>query len=392
MTALQPGHDPTRAAPPARERVHAAVAWLRETFAGLTWSRAAIVGVVLFTFSFSRPPVMIAVFEGHGLAAVGKALIPPLVFVTLRFVPTLLLVIAVANRSPWTGVRRGLALGAAVFVGGAIGALLSSLVLPVLSPASLLAKQIDLAAPALVQAQHWLGMGLSDIAMAAVATGFWYYLKRTAETAAAIDQAQLARDRSERENAEARVALMQAQIEPHFLFNSLASIRRLYETDPASGRAMLRHLSRYLAASLPALRATQSTLGRELALATAYLAVQQIRMGERLAVEVDVPPALQEIEIPPMMLATLVENAIIHGVGPLPEGGSIRIRARTAADRLVIEVSDTGRGLQDVWGPGVGLANIGARLHSQFGDRASVSLTNAQDRGVVAAIELPVAA
>ena len=85
---------------------------------------------------------------------------------------------------------------------------------------------------------------------------------------------------------------MQAQIEPHFLFNSLASIRRLYETDPVAGRSMLQHLSRYLAASLATLREPRSTLGRELALAVAYLNVQQIRMGSRLAIEVDVPPAI----------------------------------------------------------------------------------------------------
>jgi hypothetical protein len=392
MTETLQGSDHGRAAPAVGNPLRAAASWLRGTFAGLTWGRAAIVGLVLLTFSLSRPPVMTAVFEGRGVAAMAQAAIAPLVFVFLRFVPMLLLVVAAANRSRQTGYWRIAWLGAAVVLGGAIGAALTATVLPILAPNSLLARQIDLGAPLLVQAQHWLGMGLSDVAMAAVATGFWYYLKRGAETAAATERVQFARERSQRESAEARVALMQAQIEPHFLFNTLASIRRLYETDPIAGRAMLRHLSGYLAASLPALRATQSTLGRELALATAYLNVQKIRMGQRLAVDVDVPPALHDVEVPPMMLATLVENSIIHGVGPLPEGGRISIRARTADGTLVIEVADTGRGLQEVWGPGVGLANIGARLQTQFGDRASVSLTNAQDRGVVAAIALPVAA
>jgi len=374
------------------DRARHAFDWLRGTFAGLTWGRAAIVCAVLLAFSFSRPPVMMAVFQGHGVGATAQAAVAPLVFVFLRFVPMLLLVVAVANRSASSGGVRIAWLAAALFTGGAIGAALSAIFIPKLAPSSVLAKQIDLGAPPLVQAMHWLGMGLGDVAMAAVVAGFWYYLKRSAETAAAIDRAQHARDRTERENAEARVALMQAQIEPHFLFNTLASIRRLYETDPVAGRSMLRHLARYLAASLPTLRASRSTLGRELGLATAYLSVQKIRMGSRLVVDVDVPPDLHELEVPPMMLATLVENSIIHGVGPLPEGGRISIRARTGGDKLVIEVEDTGRGLQDVWGPGVGLANIGARLQTQFGDRARVNLTNAHDRGVVAAIELPLAA
>jgi hypothetical protein len=367
----------------------AAVNWLRHTFAGLTWGRIAIVCIVLLSFALSRPPVMRAVFEGHGLLATIQAAKGPVTFIFLRYVPILLVVVATANRGPRAGALSILSLAAALVVGSAIGASLSALALPVVAPASLLAKQIDLAAPASVQALHWIGVSLGDIAMSAVVTGFWYYFKRNAETAAAVDRATHARERIERENAEARVALMQAQIEPHFLFNSLASIRRLYETDAVAGRSMLHHLSSYLASSLPALRASRSTLGRELALATAYLNVQKIRMGQRLATDVDVPASLHEIEVPPMMLATLVENAIIHGVSPLPEGGRIGIRARADAQRLVIEVTDTGRGLQDAWGPGVGLANIGARLQSEFGDRASVSLASASDRGVVATIELP---
>lgn len=390
MTELLHGHELAPVATSAGWRAHAA-RWLAVTYAGLTWVHVGIVVIVLLAFSLSRPPVMAAVFEGRGFAAIAQASLAPTVFVFLRFIPMLVLVVAVANRSQQAGYRRIVGLVLAVVLGGAIGAALTAIILPVLAPNSLLAKQIDLGAPLLVQARHWLGMGLGDVAMAVLATGFWYYLKRSAETTAATERVQFARDRSERESVEARIALMQAQIEPHFLFNTLASIRRLYETDPTAGRAMLRHLSRYLAASLPVLRAAHSTLARELALATAYLNVQKIRMGQRLEFDVDVPAALHDVPVPPMMLTTLVENAIIHGVGPLPEGGRISLRARSADGQLVIEVADTGRGLQEVWGPGVGLANIGARLQSQFGDRASVSLTSAQDRGVVAAIALPVA-
>ncbi len=236
------------------------------------------------------------------------------------------------------------------------------------------------------------GYGICTLGVSAVATTFWFFLKRDLDTRAALQRERQHREEAERESVEARLSAMQAQIEPHFLFNTLASVRRLYETDPASGRSMLQHLSRYLAASLPMLRESRSTLGRELALAVAYLNVQKIRMGTRLAFDVDVPAALNDVVVPPMMLATLVENAVVHGLGPMPDGGRIRIGARAAAGYLAVEVTDTGRGLQDEWGSGVGLANIRARLSSQFGDAASLNLAGCADRGVTASLVIPLQA
>ena len=197
--------------------------------------------------------------------------------------------------------------------------------------------------------------------------------------------------RIERENAEARLQVMQAQIEPHFLFNTLASVRRLYEVDRASGRAMLRHLSRYLTASLPGMREPRPTLARELALALAYLNVQKIRMESRLTFDVEVPKALEAAIVPPMMLATLVENAVIHGLSPLSSGGHIRISAHAELDKLLLEVADNGRGLQETWGGGVGLANIRTRLNSAFGSSAYLTLTQGRHGGVTATIALPLA-
>jgi signal transduction histidine kinase len=193
----------------------------------------------------------------------------------------------------------------------------------------------------------------------------------------------------ERQMSEARLKVLEAQIEPHFIFNALANVQRLFETDPAAGNAMLRQLSRYLSAALPRMREAESTLGREVELATAYLSVQQIRMGRRLVFDIDVPDGLTSATIPPMMLTTLAENAVRHGLGPLPEGGYLRISARAQGDLLRLQVADTGRGFEAHAGAGVGLANIRARLAAQYGAHARLAITRNSPRGVTATIVLP---
>jgi LytS/YehU family sensor histidine kinase len=191
--------------------------------------------------------------------------------------------------------------------------------------------------------------------------------------------------------SEAQLQVLQSQIEPHFLFNSLAHVRRLCQTNPTAGRAMLRHLSRYLSASQPALRESGIALGQDLELAIAYLNIQQIRMGSRLAFEIDVPTQLREARVPPMMLTTLVENAIKHGLSPLPEGGAVRIGAQRNGDTLAIDVSDTGQGFQTNVGSGVGLANIRARLAILHGGAGQLSLFQNSPHGVTARILVPIA-
>ena len=217
----------------------------------------------------------------------------------------------------------------------------------------------------------------------------YFFLTREEETVARLNQEEMQRIEQDRELAEARLQVMQAQVEPHFLFNTLANVRRLFQTDPAAAHAMLEHLSRYLSAMLPRMRSTESTLGHELDLALAYLQVQQIRMGPRLAIRTDVPEPLLDAPFPPMMLVTLVENAIRHGLNPLPEGGEVRIVARATEGRLRIQVIDTGRGMAESSGSGVGLANIRARLSTLFGGRARLLLAQNPGAGVSATIELP---
>jgi len=191
---------------------------------------------------------------------------------------------------------------------------------------------------------------------------------------------------------QARLSALQAQIEPHFLFNTLANVRRLYETAPSRGREMLSCLIDYLRAALPSMRSTSSTLGRELDLARSFLTILQMRMGERLQFAIAAEASLLEAPMPPMVLPTLVENAIKHGLGPLPEGGRIDIRARRSGDDLEIEVRDTGVGFTASKGSGVGLANTRSRLAGLYGARASLQLAAAAPRGVVATLRLPLAA
>jgi LytS/YehU family sensor histidine kinase len=152
---------------------------------------------------------------------------------------------------------------------------------------------------------------------------------------------------------------------------------------------MLTSLIAYLRAALPTMRQNGSNLKRELELARAYLTILQMRMGERLRFAIDVEPALYDAEIPPLLVGTLIENAIKHGLSPLPEGGSIAIRARRDGTQLLLEVRDTGRGFTENAGSGVGLANIRSRLTALYGTRAGLSLSSNAPRGVIAAVTLP---
>ena len=219
--------------------------------------------------------------------------------------------------------------------------------------------------------------------------GAWLYTRTDADHAAAIAQCAIDSARMDQQTAEARLSMLEAQIEPHFLFNTLAHVKRLYETDPGAGERMLCNLKTYLAVALPQMRATDATLGSELDHTVAYLDIQQIRMGRRLAYAIDVDDALRGARLPPLMLLTLVENAIKHGLNPVASGGRIDVRARVENDRLQLQVADTGRGFTRSGGAGTGLANIRARLAARFGQKANLALAMNTPSGVVATIALP---
>jgi signal transduction histidine kinase len=194
----------------------------------------------------------------------------------------------------------------------------------------------------------------------------------------------------EKQVLEAKLKTLQAQVEPHFLFNTLASVQRLVATDPQAASSMLDDLNQYLRASLPNMREDQSSVGREVDMARAYLNIMQVRMGQRLRYRVDLPAALRDQAFPPMMLLSLVENAVEHGVGDSGDG-EVRIEAVTHGASIELRVSDNGVGFDPQAPAGVGLSNIRDRLAALYGTAGSLSLEEqgAGGRGVTARIRIP---
>ncbi len=196
---------------------------------------------------------------------------------------------------------------------------------------------------------------------------------------------------SERGAAEARLKLLQAQIEPHFLFNTLANLQALIGTDPQRAQAMLSHLDGYLRATLASTRNDQCTLAEEFALLRGYLEILAIRMGPRLAYTLELPDALAKARLPPMLLQPLVENAIKHGLEPKVEGGTLRVAASAEGGRLVLLVEDSGLGFgaAATAGTGVGLAHVKERLAAVYGEAATAEVGAAARGGVRVTLQLP---
>lgn len=190
----------------------------------------------------------------------------------------------------------------------------------------------------------------------------------------------------------AELKALQAQVEPHFLFNALASLQQLIRQEPATAERFLGELHSYLRLALPSLREPLSTVDRELSLTRAYLTVMATRLGARLRFDVRTGADCAGHPMPPLMLLTLVENAVRHGIEPLPGGAHIRVTARRDAQRLLVEVADTGAGLQPAPAgqpQGLGLANVRDRLASLYGGAAYLTVQQADAGGVVARITLP---
>ncbi|HBI68414.1 MAG TPA: sensor histidine kinase [Massilia sp.] len=194
----------------------------------------------------------------------------------------------------------------------------------------------------------------------------------------------------ERRLTEAQMAALQAQVEPHFLFNTLALIGRLIETDPPEAAKVHAHLIAYLRSALPQMRSSGgATLGKQLELSKAYLAIMQARMKERLAVRFEVPDFLGSAPFPPMMLQTLIENAIKHGLEPKIAGGTILVRARVDGATLIVDVCDDGVGIDLHADEGVGLANIRERLQLLYGAQAELVIEAPMSGGACASVRIP---
>lgn len=194
----------------------------------------------------------------------------------------------------------------------------------------------------------------------------------------------------ERRLLEAQMATLQAQVEPHFLFNTLALIGQLIETDPPHAARVHQHLIDYLRSTLPQMRAVGGgTLGKQVELSRAYLAIMQARMRERLEVSFDVPVNLNSVSFPPMMLQSLIENAIKHGLEPKIAGGRVDVSARMVGTVLQVDVRDNGVGFNMHADEGVGLANIRERLHLLYDGRAELVIEAPLEGGTYASIRVP---
>jgi len=186
---------------------------------------------------------------------------------------------------------------------------------------------------------------------------------------------------------------LRRQIEPHFLFNILATIRQLHQTDGDKGRQLLEGLLTYVRQSLAVAGASRARLQDEVALVESYLAICQSRMADRLVTQIDVPKSLENAEVPSLMLITLVENAIKHGLGPSPRGGRVSVVARRHGAMLEVLISDDGVGLGQVGsGAGIGLSNTLRRLRLSFGESAGLSVYANQPCGTCAHVRVPLEA
>ncbi len=211
------------------------------------------------------------------------------------------------------------------------------------------------------------------------------------ETKAAQLALDAEREKSARQESESQLRLLRAQIEPHFLFNTLGAVQQLAEQGAPKAAELTANLIVFLRASMSEMRAEQISLAEEFRLIQAYLEVMKARMGSRLNFELQLPPELASIPVPSMLLLTLAENAIKHGIEPSLRGGDIQIVAEKLGTDLLITVQDSGVGLSDKPNPGIGLRNVRDRLRLQYGTHATLSIAEAEQGGVIAEVTIPLA-
>lgn len=266
----------------------------------------------------------------------------------------------------------------AIIIGSMGGTLLGSIVA---------GKKIFIAI--LHEYRFFIHIVLFGILFGAIISYFFISRERIAATEAQIQEERIKRLTSEKDAAEANLRLLQAQIEPHFLFNTLSNILSLIDTDLGKGKSMLVDLIHYLRTSLTKAREETATIGQEIEMIRAYLNIFAVRMEDRLRYRIEVPDTMRGLPFPPMLLQPLVENAVKHGIEPKIEGGEITIRAQKNGGILRVEVADTGTGFHEDSNMGFGLSNVRERLQSLYGDRGRLVFEENRPSGLKAVIEVP---
>jgi sensor histidine kinase YesM len=232
-------------------------------------------------------------------------------------------------------------------------------------------------------------MAVSSVLISVILSVVLYLRARRERAEAELEREKLRSERVEREAVLANLRALQAQIEPHFLFNTLANVTSLIDQEPAKARHMLESFVRFLRSSLATTRTEATTLRAEAELIAAFLEVLQVRMGPRLRYTIEVAPELDSFALPPMLLQPVVENAIRHGLEPKVDGGKVTMRARREGTHVVVEVEDTGVGFSATTRGGVGLTNLRERLRLLYGERATLEVADAPGGGALVRVKLP---
>jgi hypothetical protein len=287
---------------------------------------------------------------------------------------SILALIQMVLRLPLNGMVRGTGVVAAVVAGALVGGMLGRLLTGLgASP----------------DGSHETQALLIGLLFGSIAAGFFWLRQRNAQLERDLQARELARLEAEKQSLAAQLRMLQAQIEPHFLFNSLANVAALIDTDRKLAGSLLDALIRYLRSSLARTRAEGGTLGDEVALLTAYLEVLKVRMGNRLDYRFDIAPELLDAAFPPMLLQPLVENAIRHGLEPKVAGGRITVSAQKQGERLRIAVADDGLGFGETPGDGIGVRNVRDRLAALYGPAARLELSSGVGAGATATMSIP---
>ena len=232
---------------------------------------------------------------------------------------------------------------------------------------------------------------LLSLMIAAIIASIFFARERQAKAEAAFERERARGEAAERHAQVAQLKMLEAQIEPHFLYNTLANVISLIDTHPHDAKRMVERLIEYLRCAATTTGAAEATLGRQIELLRAYLDIIVLRMGDRLSYRIDIPRELAELPLPPMLIQPVVENAIKHGLEPKIDGGMVRVQARREDSMLVLEVEDNGLGFQSTRSTastGLGLGNLRERLASLYGGRARMQI---EDRapGTRVTIALP---